>query len=144
MQLNLLLIRLYNFLKLKKVLFVYFPLAVYWIAIFIATSIPTDKIPQLFKFQDKFEHFVAYFILALLITFTIHFQEKYLSLKSKIILAPLLILIIYAGFDELHQMLIPGRVADVFDWTADVIGSTIGIFISNFIIRLASLKTNSN
>ncbi|MCX7875745.1 MAG: VanZ family protein [Melioribacteraceae bacterium] len=142
MQLSLLLIRLYNFLKKNKVLFVYFPLVIYWITIFIATSIPLDQIPQLFDFQDKLEHFAAYFILAILISFTFHFQEKYYFLKNRVILFAILTLTIYAAFDELHQLLIPGRVADITDWIADVIGGVLGIIFSNLFIKIGLTQFN--
>lgn len=142
MQLNILLIHLYKFLKQNKVLFVYLPLTIYWLIIFIATSIPTDAIPQLFKLQDKLEHFVAYFILAVLISLTIHFQEKFIHLKKWFIIYSILVLIVYAALDELHQMIIPGRIADFYDWSADVIGGIIGILLINKIIKVNSSQSD--
>ncbi|MDF1610563.1 VanZ family protein [Stygiobacter electus] len=135
MQLNFLLIRLYNYLKQNKVLFVYLPLTIYWLIIFIATSLPTIELPNLFKLQDKLEHFLAYFILAIFILFTLHFQDKNLLLKKRLIISSIIILSFYAAIDELHQILIPGRVADFYDWSADVIGGLFGIIISNKIIK---------
>lgn len=136
MQLNTLLNHLYNYLRRRKVLLIYFPLAVYWSIIFIATSIPIDEIPHIFKFQDKFEHFVAYFILAILISFTLHFQNKNNKLKKRFFYFSLLILILYGALDELHQMLIPGRIADFYDWLADIIGGSLGILLSSFVISI--------
>lgn len=128
--------RLYNSLRQNKVLFIYVPLAVYWTIIFIATSIPTDKIPQFFKLQDKLEHFAAYFILAILISLTFHFQDKYQFIKKHNFIFTIIVLIVYAAIDELHQMLIPGRIADFYDWMADIIGGLIGLSFAFIIIKI--------
>jgi VanZ family protein len=33
----------------------------------------------------------------------------------------------YGIFDEVHQLFVPGRSGDVFDWFADASGSVVGI-----------------
>jgi VanZ family protein len=33
---------------------------------------------------------------------------------------------LYGASDEWHQMYVPGRFADVFDWIADVVGVSMG------------------
>lgn len=144
MQLNFLLIRFYNYLKQNKVLFVYVPLAIYWLIIFIATSLPTIELPNLFNMQDKLGHFLAYFILANFVVLTLHFQEKNLILKKRLIIASIIILSLYAAIDEVHQLLIPGRVADIYDWTADVIGGIFGIMFSNKIIKVGLTQLAEN
>ncbi len=121
--------RLYNTLQKHKVYLVYLPLAIYWIIIFVATSIPTDAMPQLFKAQDKFEHFAAYFILEILLALTVHFQSKFPTAKKRPILFSLLFLALYAAVDEIHQYFIPGRYADVLDWAADLTGGMMAILI---------------
>lgn len=144
MRLNFLLIRLYNFLKQYKVLLVYLPLTIYWVIIFIATSLPTIEFPNLFNMQDKLEHFTAYFILAIFVVFTLHFQEKRLFLKKRLIITSIIILSLYAAIDEIHQILIPGRVADIYDWTADVIGGIFGILFSFKIIKVGLTQLAEN
>lgn len=131
--------RLYKTLQERKVLLVYVPLAVYWGIIFTATSIPVDGLPKLFDAQDKFEHFLAYFILEVLLALTLHFQDKFSVLKLKPILYSLLFLSLYAAIDEIHQYFIPGRYADVLDWVADVIGGTIAILL----LRIFFQKTTA-
>jgi len=138
MQLNSSVSRFYSFLKSNKVTFVYFPLAVYWIVIFIATSIPIDAMPKLFNAQDKLEHFAAYFILEILLALTLHFQNKFLRLKKNPILYSLLFLTLYAALDEIHQYFIPGRYADVFDWIADVVGGVLAIFFIKWFLNRTS------
>jgi VanZ family protein len=39
---------------------------------------------------------------------------------------PVLILLLFAGVDEYHQHWIPGRVPELMDWTADILGIAIG------------------
>lgn len=127
--------RLYKTLQEHKVLLVYVPLAVYWGVIFTATTIPVDGLPKLFNAQDKLEHFAAYFILEILLALTLHFQNKYVTLKLKPILFSLLFLSLYAALDEIHQYFIPGRYADIFDWIADVLGGTIAISLLRIFFR---------
>ncbi|KAF0153233.1 MAG: hypothetical protein FD143_310 [Ignavibacteria bacterium] len=138
MQSNLFVIRLYNILREKKVLFVYVPLAVYWAVIFIATSLPTVSMPRLFDAQDKLEHFAAYFILEVLLALTLHFQNKYAALKQRPLLFSFIFLILYAAFDEIHQYFIPGRYADILDWAADVVGGLAAVFLVKIFLNKAS------
>ena len=42
------------------------------------------------------------------------------------IVLALLIASVYAGSDEWHQWVVPGRDSDVLDWVADTIGAAIG------------------
>lgn len=142
MQSNSYVIRLYKILKERKGLLVYLPLAIYWLVIFIATSIPIDPMPKLFNAQDKFEHFAAYFILEILLALTLHFQNKFIKLKQNPILFSLILLTLYAALDEIHQYFIPGRYADIFDWSADVVGGILAILvIKTFLKRTSVLHT---
>lgn len=36
---------------------------------------------------------------------------------------------LYGAVDELTQALVPGRVADYYDWFADVVGSMTGVLL---------------
>lgn len=135
MQLNLLLTRLYRNLKSNKVSLIYIPLAIYWGIIFIATSIPIDPMPKLFNAQDKLEHFTAYFILAVLFSFTFHFQEKVPLFKKYFFILSMLLIMFYGALDELHQLIVPGRYCDILDWLADVTGGLIGIIAVHFFIN---------
>jgi VanZ family protein len=141
MLLNSLSTRLYKILKENKVGLVYIPLAVYWIVIFVLTSIPMDEIPQYFNAQDKFEHFAAYFLLSFLWGLTLHFQNRFGNIKKELFMITLTIALIYGAFDELHQMFIPGRFADIFDWFADAVGSLFGSIIVLLLIRKNAVVT---
>lgn len=135
MQSNSLSIRLYNTLQKNPLFYVYLPLCVYWILLFILTTIPPDKIPQVFSYQDKIEHFIAYLILSFLLMLSLHFQKKNEMVSRKSFLFTIIFLIAYATIDEVHQIYIPGRYCDITDWLADVTGGIIGIIFSNYFIR---------
>jgi len=135
MQSNSLSIRLYKILEKNKVGLIYIPLAVYWIVIFILTSIPMDEIPQYFNAQDKFEHFAAYFLLSFLLGFTFHFQKRFGNIKRKLFILTIAVALFYGAFDELHQMFIPGRFADIFDWLADAVGTLFGVLVVFILVR---------
>ena len=81
----------------------------------------------------KIAHFSIYMILAI---FTYMFIEE-LNIKSKSekerlrknILYTCIFCIIYAIFDEIHQIYVPGRTGKVIDVIIDTIGSCMGISI---------------
>jgi VanZ family protein len=106
---------------------VYLPLAVYWITLFILTTIPVDSIPRLFEYQDKIEHFVAYGVLAFLLTLALFFQKRSNLLSSKAFIFAFLFILAYGAVDELHQMIVPGRYCDLYDWFANSLGGSLGI-----------------
>ncbi len=135
MQLNLLLTRLYKILDLKKVYFVYIPLIVYWVILFVFTTIPVDTMPKLFDVQDKLEHFLAYFVLSTLLFLSLHFQNQYKFIKKNVVAVTIICIMLYGAIDELHQILIPGRMADIFDWIADFMGGSLGIIFTSLFVK---------
>jgi VanZ family protein len=40
-----------------------------------------------------------------------------------------LLLSVWAALDELHQLFIPGRSAEVGDWLSDTLGASLGLFV---------------
>lgn len=97
----------------------------------------TKKVNPLVR---KIAHFSIYMILAI---FTYMFIEE-LNIKSKSekerlrknILYTCIFCIIYAVFDEIHQIYVPGRTGKAIDVIIDTLGSCMGIAIlllNNFI-----------
>ena len=119
--------RLFNILSNYTFLLVYLPLVVYWIGLFIFTTIPVESMPRLFEYQDKIEHFVAYGVLAFLLTLALSFQRRSNLFSSKAFLFAFIFILTYGAVDELHQLLVPGRYCDFYDWIADSIGGSLGI-----------------
>ncbi|HSL89018.1 MAG TPA: VanZ family protein [Ignavibacteriaceae bacterium] len=127
-----------EYLKKNKIYLVYLPLGVYWLTLFIATSIPTEYIPSV-GVSDKLNHFFAYLVLSVLLYLTFIFQEKAPFLREYPATFTLLIGSVYGIIDELHQLLIPGRHAEVLDWIADFIGVIAGVII----VKLLFLRINN-
>ncbi len=123
---------MFEYLNKKKVLLVYTPLIVYWLILFIATSIPVEKLPSI-GLSDKVNHLMAYFVLSVLVYLTLIFQRKSSFLFNYAPVATLIISTFYGIADELHQMLIPGRSAEVLDWVADAFGAVLGILLVYFL-----------
>jgi len=125
---------LFEYLEKRKVWFVYTPLVIYWLILFIATTIPVERLPSI-GFTDKINHFIAYFILAVMVNLTLIFQRKSRLLFEKASIATIIICLFYGAVDELHQILVPGRFAETLDWVADALGTISGVLIVIFLIN---------
>ena len=130
------LIRLYRFLDNNKVWLIYVPLTVYWIILFILTSIPGNQITT-FGVSDKIKHAGAYFVLTIFLFLTLHFQNKYPKLKTNAGIAALIISLIYGVIDEVHQLFIPGRSGDMYDWLADLLGTIIAVAVVQYVVKIS-------
>jgi len=105
----------------KKIPYTWLTL-VYAVLILIVSSIPDLKTPQLgFEYQDKLYHFIEYSIFSVLLFFALLNSQKDF-LRKNVLQISLLIGASFGILDELHQKLIPGRQADVLDFTADFVG----------------------
>lgn len=132
---------MYNYLKENRTQILFFPLIIYWLIIFIGTSLPSDELSTIIDLGDKIKHFLAYFILAILLGFNLHFQDKWKSVSINYLIYTFIICTFYGVLDELHQILIPNRSAEFYDWVADLLGSTMGIILVYFFIKF--LKTRN-
>ncbi len=98
-------------------------LIVYWVALCIGTHVPGGFAGTPWV-SDKTLHFVAYVGLGFLLA-------AMLSLSgirdSRVYWTALLVAVGYGAIDELGQIPIPGRTADVVDWLADVAGAVAGV-----------------
>ena len=131
-----------KFLIRNKKWFIYLPLAVHWITIFILTSLPDKDLPSI-SFDDKIKHFIAYFVLSFFLTLALNVQNKYKKMKENHIKYSFLITMIYSTFDEVHQAFIPGRIAEFWDWLANLIGSLLGIYIVKYLIQKENIAVLS-
>lgn len=95
----------------------------------IITSIINIKdIELLSLIIRKLAHFIEYFILGILV---INFITRY---DKKIIIA-ILLCIIYATSDEIHQIFVPGRSCQIIDIMIDSLGSIMGIYLYKLITK---------
>lgn len=101
----------------------------------ILTSLPSESLPNM-SLGDKTDHFLAYFVLGFLLYLNFLFQDTIKFIKSNPFISSLIFASLYALFDELHQIFIPGRYAEFMDWLADFIGSFIGISLASILVYL--------
>lgn len=118
--------------NIKILLFIRLPLVIHWLTILILTSLPSDSLPS-FSLGDKIEHLLAFFVLGFFLYFNFLIQDKFYLLRKNPLLMAILFASIYGAFDEIHQMFIPGRFADITDWVADFIGAVLGGLTASFI-----------
>ncbi|MEJ5262977.1 MAG: VanZ family protein [Ignavibacterium sp.] len=121
--------------KINRVfVFIYLPLIIHWVTIFILTSLPSESLPSV-EISDKLNHFLAFFVLGFFLNLTLKYQTKFPALKKNILLITVIIASGYGLLDELHQLLVPGRSAEVLDWIADFIGAISGSLLAEAIYR---------
>jgi len=115
-------------------------LGVYWIAIFTGTHLP--KIPQAIPtLNDKAIHFIAYFILTLLMAYTTNSARSFRRFSAIAAIA-----MIYGAIDELSQGLVPNRTPDLLDYAADVAGicTAIAFYIgAKYLYRIMKLPAKT-
>jgi len=126
---------LLKLLERNKIFMIYIPLVLYWIVLVVLTSIPGKYTPNI-GVSDKIEHTGAYFVLAVLVNLTYMFQKKIPELYKKPVLFTFFTIFFYGLLDEIHQIFIPGRKADLLDLTADVIGGIVGILLVQLIKKI--------
>ena len=93
--------------------------------IVLATSTPSDLVPQQVTTFDKAAHFTMYAMLGGLLA-------RELAETMRLWRAALLALAIGIGFgaiDEWHQQYIPGRSTELADWYADSLGAASGALL---------------
>lgn len=122
----------------KKRLLFHAPMALWAVFILTLTSIPNMRVPDTgLSFQDLLAHAFVYAILGYLICRSL--EKEGVSL-SRAVPAAAVLSIIFGGFDELHQLLIPGREASWLDWAADSFGAAAGAVWRGFIVRRGQRK----
>lgn len=97
-------------------------------------AIPVELDLDIFhQFVRKSAHFFAYFILGVLI---LRALKNYRVNDMKKIGFALILCIVYASSDEIHQLFIPGRSGEVRDVIIDSTGALTGLFIYWLFVKL--------
>ena len=101
------------------------------LAIFILSSLPGAAVPQLgFRFGDKLLHLSEYGIFGFLL-------YRAFRGTSRPFLLTVLTGVIYAASDEFHQLFVPGRYCDFWDFVADAAGvALLGVIAGMFYRRV--------
>lgn len=124
---------MYNFLYRNRFYLINIPLVIYWLILFILTSLPS-KMAVTVNVSDKIEHFGAYGLLSVFLYLNLSFQNKIKIFNKFPATFTVLIASLYGLLDELHQLFVPGRSAEFLDWIADFSGSLIAVLIVRFLI----------
>jgi VanZ family protein len=99
-------------------------LGAWWLLLFIGTSVPLPDRAGPPTGIDKLAHGLAYALLAWLLCWAR--ETKATGRTARTALVSLLVVWTYGAFDELHQLLVPTRSAELGDWVADVVGAAAG------------------
>ena len=95
-------------------------------------GLETTPVPQLNYRLRKLTHFFEYFLLAVLLFIALSFLQMKYRLKIAVVL---IICIIYAVFDEIHQLFVPGRAPGIKDIFIDSSGAVLAVLLI-YMIRL--------
>lgn len=125
---------LHKFLD-KNRIFVHIALAVYWITLILLTSLPQDYIPRVGT-SDKTAHFLAYFLLAMLLHLALKYQTFSQPLRKGRYWYTLIIAGVFGCINEFSQKFIPGRFYELYDLAANFIGILLGMVVIWFIFDL--------
>ncbi|CAM5184950.1 VanZ family protein OS=Ureibacillus acetophenoni OX=614649 GN=SAMN05877842_104148 PE=4 SV=1 [Ureibacillus acetophenoni] len=88
-----------------------------------------------------YAHFSLYFILGVILVSAL--KKFGLNIKNTLLFS-ILICVIYAISDELHQIFVPGRGAQLSDVMIDSSGAILGVFITfciNWIVRSKRIES---
>jgi VanZ family protein len=102
--------------------------------IFIMSSNPyPESIPGIL-FLDKLIHFFVYGMLGILFFRAVRERDSSRFQGYSMILG-IALSSLYGISDEIHQYFTPDRVADLYDVTADILGSLTGVLLYQFFIH---------
>ena len=131
---------MFKYIESHKEYTIYIPLTLYWVILFIFTSLPASRVPDV-GVNDKIEHYTAFFILGCLLILMFYYQDGSKFWKKHFNLGTLFLGMFYGAFDELHQKYVPGRSCDLYDWIADTCGILIAI---GFMFLLKTWNASKN
>ena len=98
-------------------------LGVYWLAIFVATHLPSRALPSVGS--DKVYHLIAFGGLGVMLSWTLSLCVRDGRVHAAAVLS---IALLYAMFDEWSQQFVIGRHPDIMDVVADACGVVLGLF----------------
>ncbi|NIR53156.1 hypothetical protein GWO43_31330 [candidate division KSB1 bacterium] len=123
-------------IDIKKIFYRRYLPAILWAAlIFVGSSIPSQSMPKFtIETKDLVLHFIEYAL------FGVFLAIAFISSSDRISWKPfniaLLVGVVYAALDELHQKFVSGRVCAFTDFVADSLGVLFGLALF-----IAVLKT---
>lgn len=125
---------MYSFLEKHHRYVVNIPLIIYWMILFILTSLPSSSAITM-GISDKLQHFGAYGLLSGILYLNLFFQKRFKVLKKYPATFTIIIASFYGMLDELHQLFVPGRSAELLDWLADFSGAVTAVLITRYLLK---------
>ncbi len=98
----------------------------YWLAMFLATHLPMPKVESAPKNTDKLVHFVMYAGFVFWLAF---WQSANKPWNRTLCFWIFFAAVVYAGLDEILQIPLESRSADVWDFAMDLIGAVLGLLL---------------
>lgn len=113
-----------------RAIWIWGPLVAYLVLIFYLSSL--SQIPWAARYPDYLEHSAEYLGLGIL---TARALNKGLlhPVPARTLLIAFVVCVGYAISDELHQMFVPNRFADVTDVLSDATGAAAGLLALRFV-----------
>ena len=111
----------------KHFWYYWFPVVFFCGVLFIQSSHAAPENLPPFPLMDKCLHFLAYAVLGALFFRAIRQSFTHLPLWLLMLLS-ISFAGAYGATDEIHQMFVTTRSADVKDWVADLLGSAAGTY----------------
>lgn len=119
----------------------FIPAFLYYVFIFILSSQPRIHLPISFPLIDKILHLILYTGFGICLAFGLARLDGRGAGHKAGLMAGLGILL--GGLDEIHQMFVPGRSADVLDAAVDVLGVIAGWLIVRILARRAGRRSGA-
>jgi VanZ family protein len=114
---------------MRKYILYHAPWQLLMIIIFIISSIPQDKLPEIkIIWSDKIAHFIIFGFLGFWLARALSHVKKRKTGKQYLLWS-IFISSLFGVTDEIHQLLIPGRFCSFADWLADTLGVIVFVFI---------------
>ena len=111
----------------------YLPASAFYAFIYFLSSRSGFPIESPFSGFDKFAHLALFAVLGMLLAWGLAPPEGGRGVRR--MLAALILGAFGGALDEIHQIFVPGRNADVWDAAADVIGTAAGVILWIFLRR---------
>jgi VanZ family protein len=108
-------------------------LAVYWLALFIGTHLPNLAEQGVPEVNDKAAHYVGYLGLSFLLSAVVMRRSRWARNTAGLVATGVML---YGVADELLQIPVPGRTADVWDWVYDCLGTISGVIIFRVVQKM--------
>ena len=108
----------------SRPLWLWLPVALYAAGIFLVSSMHNPPLPH--GVSDKSGHGAAYCGLGLVVLRALA-RAELSGISAGTSVAAVALSTAFGASDELHQMFVPGRSADVHDLAADATGAAVGV-----------------